>query len=264
MEEEKMCLGVMAKVDEINGKTATVNFGGVKKEVILASAGISKGDFVMIHAGMIIGKLSQEEFLQNLAIYRDLLAQNYVDSGDSEEKAGRRASEEVHKLLQSLGIDEDLPSIEEEVKEMEEEEKIPENAFRGRYRVTLSDTDYLQVMHYTNYLRYCERAQQELLNSIGMGYYTLIHRFGVFIPTVETALKVKGPVRIDNEIEVAVWVEEIGNKHLKFKSVIKNLTSGKKVAECTTVSISADVGMMESMPLPAELKEKIAKYLAQT
>lgn len=254
----------MARVDEICGKTAMVNFGGVRKEVMLATSGISKGDFVMIHAGMIIGKLSREEFLQNLSIYCDLLAQNYEDSGMEREEARRRATEEVHKLLQSLGIDEDLPPVEKEVEEMEEEEKLPENAFRGRYRVTLSDTDYLQVMHYTNYLRYCERAQQELLNSIGMGYYTLIHRYGVFIPTVETALKVKGPVRIDNEIEVVVWVEEIGNKHLKFKSVIKNLTSGKKVAECTTVSVCADVGMTESMPLPAELKEKISRYLATT
>lgn len=257
-----MCLGVMARVERVSGEMAIVDFGGVKKEVFLASSGISAGDFVMIHAGMIIGKLSEEEFLQNLAIYRDLLAQHYNELGMNRDEGERKATEEVHGLLKSLGIYGQLPPVEEEAGVMEEE-KLPENAFVGRYRITLSDTDYLQVMHYTNYLKYCERAQQELLNSVGMGYHTLIHRFGMFIPTVETSLKVKGPVRIDNEIEVVVWVEEIGNKHLKFKSVIKNLTSKKKVGECITVAVCADVGLTESMPLPQEFKERISKYLVQ-
>jgi acyl-CoA thioesterase FadM len=45
--------------------------------------------------------------------------------------------------------------------------------------------------------------------------------------------------------------------------VIKNLTSGKLVAECSTVSVCTDTTMMESMPLPKELVEKLKSNMAK-
>ena len=262
-----MCWGVPAKVISIDGFTALVDFGGVKKEVIVATSKISPNDLVMIHAGMVINKLSLEDFMANVALYRDILSQELVDEGLDEKTAKRNATNEINKLLVSLGIHKPVPEIDvEETKTMQAPQKeihVPGNAFRKRYRIPLSDTDYLQVMHYTNYFRYCERAQQELLENLGFGYATLIHKFGLFVPTVETSGKILGPVRLDNEIEVAVWVEEVGRKHIKFRNIIKNFTSGKVVAECSTVSVCTDTTLMESMTLPVELAEGLKKYVAR-
>lgn len=259
-----MCWGVPGKVIEVRGHMAIVDFVGAKKEVLIAAEGISQNDLVMVHAGMVIGKLSLEDFLVNVALYRDILAQNFMDSGFDEANARKRATDEINKLLGSLGIHESIADIELEgerpMETSEEEVPVPSNAFKRMYKVSLSDTDYLQVMHYTNYFRYCERAQQELLETIDFSYSTLIHKFGLFVPTVDTSGKIKGPVRLDNEIEVVVWVEEVGKKHVKFKNIIKNLTSGKVVAECTTVSVCTDTTLMESMPLPVELAEKLKRY----
>lgn len=263
-----MCWGVPAKVLSIDGPTALVDFGGVRKEVVVAASKISPNDLVMIHAGMVIGKLSSEDFMENVALYRDIRVQELLDAGLDGKAAREKATDETDKLLGSLGIHESIAGIEPEVMEpmpdAKKEISIPSNAFKGTYKISLSDTDYLQVMHYTNYFRFCERAQQELLESIGFSYATLIHKLGLFVPTVETSGKILAPVRLDNVIEVAVWVEEVGRKRIKFRNVVKNLTSGKTAADCSTVSICTDTSIMGSMPLPTELAEKLKKYVAKT
>ena len=58
-----------------------------------------------------------------------------------------------------------------------------------------------------------------------------------------------------------MWVEEIGRKHIRFKNVIRNLTSNKIVAEATTIAVCTDISLMEGMELPAELVEKLRPYM---
>jgi len=99
-----MCLGVPGKVIDISGHTATVDFGGVRKEVIVATRKISPNDLVMVHAGMVIGKLSLKDFLANVALYRDILTQNFLDSGLDEMAARKKAADETNKLLNSFKI----------------------------------------------------------------------------------------------------------------------------------------------------------------
>lgn len=264
MEVSEMCWGAPARVIEIGGYTVFVDFGGVRKEVLAGVEGLSPGELVMVHAGVVIGKLSLDDLLANVALYREMLIQEFLGAGLGEREAREKAADETEKLLGSLGIHEPAARVELEESSTEPKEKIevPANAFKRTYKASLSDTDYLQVMHYTNYFRYCERAQQELLESLGFGYATLIHKFGLFVPTVETSGKIKAPVRLDNVIEVAVWVEEVGTKHIKFKNLIKNLTSGRVVAECLTTAVCTDTTLMGAMPLPQELVEGLKRYKA--
>jgi YbgC/YbaW family acyl-CoA thioester hydrolase len=251
-------------VCEIRRLTVLVDFGGVKREVLAGTKDLRPGDFVMVHAGVAIGKLTEKAVLENLAAYRELLVAELTARGESEENAKKLAEREMGEILKSMGVppvELGKPETVRSAQTPEERVRIPPNAFRCRYKASLSDTDYLQVMHYTNYLRYCERAQQELLNSIGFGYARLIHQYSLFIPTVETSIRLWGPIRLDNEFEVAVWVEEIGRKHIRFKNVIKNLTSKKLVAEATTVAVCTDISLMEGMELPAELVRELERYL---
>ena len=257
-----MCLGVPARVEEVRGITAIADFGGIKREILVGVKDLQPGDLVMVHAGMAIGKLTEEAVIENLMVYKELFVAESLMRGESEESAKRTAEKEIEKILEELGVEKPMIKETEDVRTAEQvETPIPPNAFKRRYRASLSDTDYLQVMHYTNYLRYCERAQQELLDSIGFGYAKLIHQHGLFIPTVETSIRLKGPIRLDNEFEVAVWVEEIGRKHIRFKNVIRTLTSNKIVAEATTIAVCTDISLMEGMELPAELVEKLRPYM---
>jgi len=265
-----MCWGTPGKVLEIDNenKIAKIDFGGVVREALIAIDDLKVGEFVMVHAGVIIGKMDSRDVAVNLALYSELAEMAYRDMGLDEDEARTKARTELNKLFSNLGIDpKGIDEVKSQIDEKEDDDEkyskveIPKNAFRKVYRVSLSDTDYLQVMHYTNYFRFCERCQQELLASVGFSYSVLIHKFGRFIPTVETGGKILSPVRIDNEIEVIVWVEEIGRKHVKFHNLIWNRTSDRLAADIYTVGVCTDISITESMELPEGFAKALEPFI---
>ena len=57
-----MCLATPARIKSIEKDTAVVDFGGVARKISLGIlSGVKKGDYVLIHAGFAIGKVSREE-----------------------------------------------------------------------------------------------------------------------------------------------------------------------------------------------------------
>ncbi|MFH1836890.1 MAG: HypC/HybG/HupF family hydrogenase formation chaperone [Candidatus Omnitrophota bacterium] len=57
-----MCLAVPAKVEKVEKQSAVVDFGGVRKRISLGiQTGVSKGDYVLVHAGFAIGKVKEKE-----------------------------------------------------------------------------------------------------------------------------------------------------------------------------------------------------------
>ena len=57
-----MCLAVPAEIKKIEKRIAVVDFGGVQKNVSLGILdGVKKGDYVLIHAGFAIGKVTKTE-----------------------------------------------------------------------------------------------------------------------------------------------------------------------------------------------------------
>ena len=76
-----MCLAVPAKIIEIDDSTdnATVSLSGVKKEISLALVeDVSIGDYVLIHVGYALNKISKEEAVKTLALF----AEAGLSSGD--------------------------------------------------------------------------------------------------------------------------------------------------------------------------------------
>lgn len=72
-----MCLGVPAKVLRkwVEGALtyAEVDLGGITKEVIVATdEEIREGDYVIVHAGIAISKINEDELEEALKLYREL------------------------------------------------------------------------------------------------------------------------------------------------------------------------------------------------
>lgn len=59
-----MCLGKPGKVVKVEGRDAVVDYGGgVKKEVdAILMPELNPGDHVIVHAGAIISKISEERY----------------------------------------------------------------------------------------------------------------------------------------------------------------------------------------------------------
>jgi hydrogenase expression/formation protein HypC len=65
-----MCLAIPAEVVALkDGDIATVSLAGVKKDVSLALVdGVAPGDYVLIHVGYALSRLSPEEAARTLAL----------------------------------------------------------------------------------------------------------------------------------------------------------------------------------------------------
>jgi len=72
-----MCLAIPAKVLEIQGDVAKVDFGqGVAREVNVMLVEARVGEYVLVHAGYAIQTLDQEAAEESLKMWREILEQN--------------------------------------------------------------------------------------------------------------------------------------------------------------------------------------------
>ena len=72
-----MCLGIPGKVLQVRGENATrmatVDFGGVTKDICLAYVPeVDVGDYTIVHAGFAITRLDEAAALETLAMMRDV------------------------------------------------------------------------------------------------------------------------------------------------------------------------------------------------
>jgi len=79
-----MCLAIPAKVIKVNGNLAKVDFGeGVLREVNVSLVDVKAGDYVLVHAGYAIQVLSEEEAMETLKLWSEIL-----ELAEAEERPG--------------------------------------------------------------------------------------------------------------------------------------------------------------------------------
>ena len=72
--EHSMCYAIPAKIIEIDGETAYVDYGGVKRKVnVSLMESIKTGDYILIHAGFAIEKLSKKSAEETLQLIHDVM-----------------------------------------------------------------------------------------------------------------------------------------------------------------------------------------------
>jgi hydrogenase expression/formation protein HypC len=72
-----MCLAIPAKVLEVNGDVAKVDFGqGVARDVNVMLVNAKVGDYVLVHAGYAIQIVNQKEAKESLKMWREVLKQS--------------------------------------------------------------------------------------------------------------------------------------------------------------------------------------------
>lgn len=69
-----MCLAVPAKVLEIRGRKAKVDFGGVFRDVDISLVNAKPGDYVIVHAGYAIEVMDRETAEETLKLWEEILS----------------------------------------------------------------------------------------------------------------------------------------------------------------------------------------------
>ena len=73
----KLCLAIPAKVLEVKGNVAKVDFGqGVAREVNVMLVDAKVGEYVLVHAGYAIEKMDQKAAEESLETWRQVLEQS--------------------------------------------------------------------------------------------------------------------------------------------------------------------------------------------
>jgi len=84
-----MCLSIPSKVVEIDeNNMATVDTMGVRRKVTLDLIGepVEVGEYILIHVGFAMNKISVEEAEESLRIYEEII--DAMDDGEIDEEDG--------------------------------------------------------------------------------------------------------------------------------------------------------------------------------
>ncbi|MGP1561127.1 MAG: HypC/HybG/HupF family hydrogenase formation chaperone [Helicobacteraceae bacterium] len=72
-----MCLSIPSQIVEINASdnTAVIDTLGVRRttSLDLMSEPVAVGDYVLIHVGFAMGKISKEEALESIKVYQEIV-----------------------------------------------------------------------------------------------------------------------------------------------------------------------------------------------
>jgi hydrogenase expression/formation protein HypC len=68
-----MCIAIPAEVIELkDGNIAVVDYGSLQQEIRVDLVDVSIGEYVLVHVGFAIQKLSKEEALETLEVFKQV------------------------------------------------------------------------------------------------------------------------------------------------------------------------------------------------
>ena len=140
---------------------------------------------------------------------------------------------------------------------------MPEKVFKTQYRVTWADTDAAQVVHYSNYFRLFERAEEEFYRHLGFSF-TDLRMQGLWFPRVEAFCQYKKPAKFNDMLEIEVTVEELKEKAVKFGFRVLNEGTEELLALGYVVAVVADKQAARATKIPANIVQKLKPFRKQT
>jgi YbgC/YbaW family acyl-CoA thioester hydrolase len=128
--------------------------------------------------------------------------------------------------------------------------------------VRWEDIDAAGIINYQAYLRFFALAEAELLRSAGLTYRFLFESLGIWLPRVRVECSFFRPVKLDELLVVAAYFSRIGRTsvHLDFE-VARREEPEVLVASGRYVLVCVQQGDFRPVPVPAEIRDRIAAYL---
>lgn len=77
-------------------------------------------------------------------------------------------------------------------------------------RVYYEDTDAGGIVYHANYLRFCERARNEMLRLAGFPHAEMVNALGTALAVRHCTMDFRGPAKLDQPLEVWSRVTTIG------------------------------------------------------
>jgi acyl-CoA thioester hydrolase len=105
-----------------------------------------------------------------------------------------------------------------------------------KVRIYYEDTDCGGVVYYANYLRYCERARTEFLESKGVSMKQLMED-GILFVVAEASLKYLSPGKYGDVLSVGTEVERTGPASITFRHQIQRDDGGERLVDAVVTLV---------------------------
>jgi len=129
-------------------------------------------------------------------------------------------------------------------------------------RVRWGDVDAARIIFYGAYIHFFEYAETELFRAVGLHYGVMFDELNIWLPRVHLECDFLRVARLDDVLEVSVYVKRIGNKSMRLNFEVRRKGSDELVATAHFVLAAVNQTNFETVPIPSELREKLAPYTA--
>jgi len=129
-------------------------------------------------------------------------------------------------------------------------------------RVRWGNVDAARIIFYGAYIHFFEYAETELFRAVGLHYGVMFDELHIWLPRVHLECDFHRIARLDDILEVSVWVGRFGTKSMRLNFEVRRKGSDDLVATAHFVLAAVNQQTFETVPIPAELREKLAPYNA--
>lgn len=133
------------------------------------------------------------------------------------------------------------------------------NAFKTYIRVSWTDTDAAQVVHFSNYFRFFEKAEEEFYRSLGFSF-TDFRNEGLWFPRVEAFCEYKKPAKFNDLLEVELTIEELKEKSVRYGFRVLNKESTDLLANGYLIIVAANKETGKATQIPKAIVDKLKPF----
>jgi acyl-CoA thioester hydrolase len=127
-------------------------------------------------------------------------------------------------------------------------------------RVRWGDVDAAGIIFYGAYIRFFEFAETELFRAVGLPYSIMFDELDVWLPRVHLECDFHHAARLDDLLEVSVYVGRFGNKSMHLNFEVRRKSEELLIAHAHFVLASVRRDTFETVPIPNELRKRLAPY----
>ena len=139
---------------------------------------------------------------------------------------------------------------------------MAQQKFTIEERVRWGDVDAASIIFYGAYIRFFEFAETELFRAVGLPYGVMFDQSDIWLPRVHLECDFLSAARLDDLLEVSVFVGQIGNSSMRLNFEVRRKGEKELVATAHFVLAAVKKNTFEKVRVPDELRERLAPYTA--
>jgi len=127
-------------------------------------------------------------------------------------------------------------------------------------RVRWGDVDAARIIFYGAYIHFFEFAETELFRAVGLPYGVMFDELGIWLPRVHLECDFHRAARLDDLLEVSVYVGRFGNKSMQLNFEVRRKDEDALIATAKFVLAAVKQHTFDTIRLPDALRERLAPY----